>query len=51
MDSRSSSTDYLIRSFKRHYHRVKGVRAKLYSKGSFRFEIKLGSKSRHRSKE
>jgi len=30
---------FLIRSFKRHYHKIKGMRPKLYSTGSFGFEL------------
>src|ERR1041384_2070361 len=31
----------LIRSFKRHYHRVKGWAKRMYSTGSFSFEMKF----------
>jgi hypothetical protein len=40
----ASNVHYLVRSFKRHYHRVKGMRARLYSTGAFRFQIKWDHK-------
>ncbi|HKQ06220.1 MAG TPA: HNH endonuclease [Blastocatellia bacterium] len=35
----------LIRSFKRHYHRVKGLLPKMYRTGSFQFQVKFDQTS------